>query len=136
MGTPILAGTNFHVENDISSRMAAGTISIGNYQTIQAISLTILSMDQYDTRSRLVNIPNKLSLLPGEPIILSVPTGFPANCEIIVEPNLAQTTDFFTPHITQVRNSLFTIKSRNSRNDQVIQLKTLSSSHHPNDNQG
>ena len=103
--------------------MAAGTINIGNHQTVQATSLTIISMDQYNTRSRLVNIPNKLSLLLGETVSLSVLSGFPADCEIIIEPNLAQTTDFFTPHITQVRNYLFTIENGNYRNDQVIQLK-------------
>ena len=66
MGTPILVSTNFHMENDVASRVAAGTISISNHQTVQATSPMILSMDQYDTRSRLVNIPNKLSLLPGD----------------------------------------------------------------------
>ena len=58
MGTPILASTNLHVENDISSRMAACTMNIGNHQTIQVTSLTILSRNQYYTRSRIVNIPN------------------------------------------------------------------------------
>ena len=106
MGTLILAGTNFHMENNVASRMAASTISISNQQTVHDTSLMILSIDQHDTRSRLVNIPNKLSLLPGEPISLSVPSGFLANCEILVEPNLTQTTHFFAPHITQVRNYL------------------------------
>jgi hypothetical protein len=59
-------------------------------------------------------------VLPGEHISLSVPSGFPPNCEIFVEPNIGQTSDFFTPHMAQVVNSQFTVEHRGPN---VIQLK-------------
>ena len=78
MGTPILAGTNFHVENDVSSRMASNSIDIAGIHTVQSTSPAILNMDQFDTRIRLVNIPNKVNILPGEEITFTVPPGFPS----------------------------------------------------------
>ena len=105
MSIPILASTNFHIENGISTRMATNSICIGNTHTVQSTSPSILSMDQSDTRIRLSNIQNKLSPIPGEPINLSVPPRLSSNCETIVEPSLAQSHSLFTPHISQVCNS-------------------------------
>ena len=103
--------------------MATSSINIGSKQTVLPTPPDILAMDQYDTRSRMVNIPHNLSLLPGEPITLSVPTGFLTDCKIVVEPNLAQTTNFFHPVIAHVKNSTFMIKNSNTRKNQVTQLK-------------
>ena len=119
MGTLILAGTNFHKENYVSSHMATGSINIRSKQTVPATSPDILFMDQYDTHSRMVNIPHKLSLLPGEPITLSVPPGFLTKCKIVVESNLAQYTNFFHPCITHIKNSTFTIENGNTGKNQV-----------------
>ena len=120
MGTPILAGTNFHVENDISSRMATNSIIIAGIHTFQSTAPAILNMDQFDTRQRLVHVPNKIDIVPGEMITFSVPSGFPSECEVAVEPNLAQVRAFFTPKIVQVRDSKFTIENEGP---EVLQVK-------------
>jgi hypothetical protein len=37
-------------------------------------------------------------------INLSVPPGFPSDCEVIIEPNLAQTREFFTLMSSSLKN--------------------------------
>ena len=74
--------------------------TISNTHTIQSTSPAILSMDQFDIRIRLVNIPNKLSLLPGQPITMSIPPGFSTDYEIIIKPNLSIMQFFCSPYHT------------------------------------
>jgi hypothetical protein len=114
MGTPILAGTNFHVKNDISTRMATGEIRIAGIHTVQSTYPAILSMDKLDTRQRLVKVNSKVNIVPGEMITFTVPPGFPPDCEVAVEPNLMQAPFFFTPHITHVQDSKFSVEYEGS----------------------
>ena len=44
LSVDILAGTNFHVENDVYSRMAKGTIHIGDTITVQSFSPHLLTL--------------------------------------------------------------------------------------------
>ena len=64
-----------------------------------------------------------ICLLHGKPISHSVPPGFPTDCEIVVDANLLQNTNFFQPFIARVKNSTFTIENGNTRKSQVTQLK-------------
>ena len=64
----ILAGSNFHVENDVYSRMANGTIHIGDHCTIKSTPPSLLTQDTMDTMSkqRLVKIPTNTTLMPKD----------------------------------------------------------------------
>ena len=50
---------------------------------------------------------------------VSLPLGFPTDCEIVVEPNLAQTTNLFHPSIMYAKNSTLKIKNIKTRKTQV-----------------
>ena len=73
MAVDILGGTNFLIENDISPRMAKGTISIGNSCTVLAASPTLLALDKLDTRLRLIKVTEHVEIVPGEYATLSLP---------------------------------------------------------------
>ena len=81
LGVDILAGTNFHVENDVYSRMAKGTIHIGNHFVVQSSPPSLLTLDSLDRRSkqRLVKVPQNSTILSGDcnlfkhpPILLQI----------------------------------------------------------------
>ena len=66
LGVDILAGTNFHVENDVFSRMAKNTIHIGDHCTVQSAPPSVLTLASMETKSkqRLIKIPTSTTLLP------------------------------------------------------------------------
>ena len=47
LGTPVLGGTNFLVENDVYCRMANDTVVIKGNNVFRSTSAEILSMDQH-----------------------------------------------------------------------------------------
>ena len=68
LSVDILAGTNFHVENDVYSRMANGTIHIGDHYTIQSSPPSLLTLDTMDSRSnlRLDKVPTCTTFMPED----------------------------------------------------------------------
>ena len=61
----ILAGTNFHIENDVFSHMAKNTISIGDHCVFQSSPPSLLSLDSMAAQShssKLVRIQKTLTL--------------------------------------------------------------------------
>jgi len=85
----ILAGTNFHVENDVYSRMAKGTIHIGDTCVIQSSPPSLLALDTLDTRStqRFVKVPTDTIILPGVDYTLSAPPDIPPDSYVMIEFN-------------------------------------------------
>ena len=114
LGVDLLGGTNFHVENDVYSRMAKGTIHIGDSCTIQSSPPSLLTLDSMATSSsqRLIKIPTNTILLPGDDFTISAPPDFPPNSFVMIEPNLRQTKPFFTPIISQLDGSCITIQNQ------------------------
>ena len=111
MPTDVLAGTNFHRENDVYARMAKDRIHIGDNITVMSTPATILEMDRMDTRARLVANLKKVTVSPGETISLPVPEDIPLNCEVHVEPNLQQVGPFFESKILQVKDGHIEIEN-------------------------
>ena len=136
LGVDILAGTNFHVENDVYSRMSKGTIHIGDTCTIQSSPPSLLTLDMLDTRSkqRLVKIPHSTTLQPGDSFTISAPCDIPPDSFVMLEPNLQQTSPFFSSSITQLQEGSFTVKNQTAdivhskKNCQAFSLYTTSSS--------
>ena len=91
LGVDILAGTNFHVENDVYSRMAKGTIHIGDHCTIQSSPPSFLTLETMDTGSkqRLVKIPTSTTVMPEDSCTSPVPHDLPPDtlpAEILAVP--------------------------------------------------
>ena len=114
LGVDILAGTNFHVENDVFSRMAKGTIHIGDHCIIQSSPPSLLALDSLDTASpqRLVKVPVNTILLPGDEFTVNAPPDFPPDSFVMIEPNLKQTQPFFTPTISKLDGGCLTIQNQ------------------------
>ena len=122
MAVDILAGTNFHVDNDVSARMAKGTITIGS-MTVESTSPTILELDKCDTRQRLVRNPNRVDIMPGDTASFSIPVDLPPDAHLQIEANLQQVkTDFFKPTIVQAKNGHIKVENET---DQPISLKKV-----------
>ena len=113
LGVDILAGTNFHVENDVFSRMAKGTIHIGDSCVVQSSPPSLLTLDKMDTwaKQRLVKVPQKTTLLPGDSLSVSAPPDIPPDSFIMIEPNLTQAPPFFSSNIMRIDNGIITVEN-------------------------
>ena len=139
LSVDILAGTNFHVENDVYSRMAKGTIHIGDHCVLQSSPPSLLALDTFDTRSvqRLVKVPSNTIILPGTDYTLSAPPDIPPDSFVMVEPNLQQTKPFFEPIISQLEDGSVTVKNQSpepvllKKNCQAFSVYTTSPSPTP-----
>ena len=122
LGVDILAGTNFHLENDVFSRMAKGTIHIGDHCVIQSAPPSLLTLDKMDNsaKQRLVKVPITTTVLPGESLSLQAPHDLPTDSFVMVEPNLQQVRPFFTSDIVKVQSGKITVKNES---DQPIKFK-------------
>ena len=136
LGVDILAGTNFHVENDVFSRMAKGTIHIGDTCTLQSAPPALLTLDTMDTKSKqiLVKIPLTTTLQPGDSFTISAPCDLPPDSFVLLEPNLQRTSPFFSSSITQLLEGSFTVQNQTAdpvhlkKNCQAFSLYTTTSS--------
>ena len=123
LGVDILAGTNFHVENDVFSRMAKGTIHIGDNCTVQSAPPSMLTLDSMESKAkqRLVKIPSSTTLLPGDNLSLKAPRDLSPNSFVMVEPNLQQTPPFFSSSIIRLVGGEISVK--NESKDPIILKK-------------
>ena len=134
LGVDILAGTNFHVENDVFTRMSKGTIHIGDHCVVQSSPPSLLSLDSLNNRSnhRLVKVPNQTVLLPGDTLTLQAPPDIPSDAYVELEPNLQQAPPFFHPVISKLENGTATVLNvlsepiKLKKNCQAVSLHTTS----------
>ena len=120
MGTPVVGGTNFHVENDITSRMATNSISIGSSITVQSASPTAMKVEEIDRRQRQATVVNRAKVLPGEEIVLKLPSDYPSNCEVMIESNVDEVEPFFMPKIVEAN---FGVIAVTNDSNSVLDLK-------------
>ena len=134
LGVDILGGTNFHIDNDIYSRMSKGTIHVGDSHVFQSTPPALLSMNTTVGPSQcLVKVSKTLTLLPGDSTTFSAPPHMDPEYHVMVELNLDQTTPFFNSQIIQLTNSKFEIENSSNmavtlkKNCQAIRLyRTIS----------
>ena len=112
LGVDILAGTNFHVDNDVYSRMAKGTIHVGNSHVFQSTPPAMLKMvpsnepNQYLIRATITS-----TVLPGDSVSFRAPPNIEPDAFVMIEPNLDQTPPFFKSCITKLSNSEFEVEN-------------------------
>ena len=134
MAADILGGTNFLIENDISYRMAKGTIQIGPSCTVMSTSPTVLQLDKIETKQRLLKTSSALSLTPGDYTSLPLPNNFPPQCLVLIQPNLQQAPPFFKSNIVQAENGQVTVQNESKdvvtfrKNSQPITVQRVSES--------
>ena len=134
MAADILGGTNFLIENDISYRMAKGTIQIGPSCTVMSTSPTVLQLDKIETKQRLLKTSSALSLTPGDYTSLPLPNNFPPQCLVLIQPNLQQAPPFFKSNIVQAENGQVTVQNESQdvvtlrKNSQLITVQRVSES--------
>ena len=134
LGVDILGGTNFHIDNDVYTRMSKGTIHVGDSYVFQSTPPALLSMSAVASPTQcLIKIAKTLTLLPGDSTTFLSPTHVDPESHVMIEPNLEQTTPFFNPCIKQLSNSQFEIENQSDsaitlkKNCQAIRLyKTIS----------
>ena len=119
-GIQILAGGNFHKENDVVPRMFNDTIIIQGKTVVQCASPTMLEFDKLEVKLKFVSVIRKLSIAPGDGFMVEVPPEFKDEEEIMIEPNLSQCKPFFDSAIIKPSNGKIFIE--NSSED-VINLK-------------
>ena len=120
MGIHIIGGTDFHIHNDISTRMATDSINIGRKKVIQSSSPTELEIDRLETKARLISSTKKRHILPGEKVEFDTPPGLASDGYIYVEPYTHQISAFFEPKIMLVENNKFSIENETK---EVITMK-------------
>lgn len=128
----ILAGTNFHVENDVSSRMAKNTITIQGTLTVQCASPALLTLDKLDTKVRRVTVLRQVSILPGDTMTFNLPADVCDQADLAIEPDLGQSKPFFSPKIISPKDGKFEITNESKdiitlkKNCQPIQIRHVS----------
>ena len=118
LGVDILAGTPFHVDNDVYCRMSKGTIHVGNSHVFQSTPPALLNMKHKTPNQRLIRAAKTCTILPGDSISFVAPPDIDPEEFVMVEPNTCQTAPFFESHVTQLSNSKFEVE--NSSNKAVI----------------
>ena len=113
LGVDILAGTTFHVENDVYTRMAKGTIHIGDHCVVESAPPSMLTLDMQETeaKQRFVKVPQKTTLLPGDNLTLNAPCDLPHDSFVMIEPNLQQTKPFFSSNIIKIDEGKITVSN-------------------------
>ena len=85
LGTLVLGGTNFLIDNDIYCRMANNTIVIKGNNIFSSTSAEILKMDQ-NSRPKLVKVERTQVILNGEYVECSLPPECPPNGTFFLDP--------------------------------------------------
>ena len=131
LSVDILTGTNFHVENDVFSRMSKGTIHIGDNVTVHSAPPSLLTLSNTSTH-RLVRVPYAITVLPGDLCTFQAPTDIPPDCVVMIEPNVRQSPPFFTPAMTKLDQGRFSVENTSpdpvviKKNSQAVILYTTS----------
>ena len=110
LGTPVLGGTNFLVENDVYCRMANDTVVIKGNNVFRSTSAEILSMDQH-LHAKLVKVDRTQVILNGDFIECSLPPECPPNEEYFLDPRHDAGNFSSSPQIVKAFNSIIRIEN-------------------------
>ena len=132
LSVDILAGTSFHKENDVYSRMSKGTIHIGDHVVVQSTPPAVLALHRPQAISKhfLVQVKKTITILPGDVVSLPAPKELEPNDFVMIEPNVRQCKPFFEPSIIQLEKGQFEVKNELSdpitikKNNQAIVMYT------------
>ena len=122
LGTEILAGTNFHKENDIYSRMAKDTIVIKGTNIFQSTPVEIMKLDEGSSSAKLVEIKRTQILMPGELLQLELPPSCPANGVYLVEPKFGHGEPLCHPQIVKAVNNKINVVIKNTNDDAPVKV--------------
>ena len=114
MGVDIIGGTDFHINNDVSTRMANNTITIKGKKTVPASTAIELEMDRLESKPQLVAVSRKVNILPGETLPCIAPPGFPNNAIVSVEPYMQKRLTFLSPKLVEVKNGMINVENESS----------------------
>ena len=89
LGTDILAGTNFHKENDVYCRMAHNMIIVKGSNTFPSTPVEVLKMER-TSKIKLVKVNRTRTVIPGDSITLKLPPECPSEGTYIIEPKSEQ----------------------------------------------
>ena len=111
LSVDILAGTSFHKENDVFSRMSKGTIHIGDEIIVQSTPPALLTVHEPEPKTKhfLVQVMKTITILPGDVKSFSAPTEIRPNEVVMIEPNINQCEAFFEPSIVQLDHGRFQV---------------------------
>ena len=118
LGTDILAGTNFHLENDVYSRMAKEMIVINGNRTFQSTPVEVMRMD-YEKKPKLVKIKKTEIIMPGDTIDMELPPICPEEGTFLVEPRYDQGPVICKSQITRASNGKLELIVENETNEPI-----------------
>ena len=78
LSVDILAGTSFHRDNDVYSRMSKGNIHIGDHMVVESTPPALLALHSPQKISKhfLVQVKKTITILPGDTISIPAPKEF------------------------------------------------------------
>ena len=110
LGTLVLGGTNFLIDNDIYCRMANNTIVIKGNNIYSSTSAEIVKMDQ-NACPILVIVDRTQVVLNGESVECSLPPECPPNGTFFLDPRHDHTTFLSSPQIVTACDSKIRIEN-------------------------
>ena len=112
LSVDILAGTSFHKENDVYSRMSKGTIHIGDNIVVQSSPPALLTLHEpQQAKHAMVQIKKAVTVLPGDTLSFEAPQEMRPDEFVMIEPNTRQCKPFFKPSIIQLQDGHFEVQN-------------------------
>ena len=110
LGTLVLGGTNFLIDNDIYCRMANNTIVIKGTNIFSSTSAEILKMDQH-ARPKLVKVDRTQVVVGGDSVECTLPPECPPNGTYFLEPRYDHGTFASSPQVVTACDSKIRIEN-------------------------
>ena len=120
LGTDILAGTNFHKENDVYCRMAHNMIIVKGSNTFPSTPVEVLKMER-TSKIKLVKVNRTRTVIPGDSITLKLPPECPSEGTYIIEPKSEQGRIICNSQIVTAKDSEIHVEVNS--NDKATPMK-------------
>ena len=122
LGTDILAGTNFHKENDVYSRMAKDMIVVKGTNIFQSTPVEIMKLDEGRKYAKLVKVKQTKTLMPGDLLQFDLPPTCPENGTFFIEPKYGQGGLICKPQIVEAVNNKLEVEVRGVIDDVPVKV--------------
>ena len=122
LGTAILAGTNFHRDNDVYCRMSLNKIVIKGIHVYQSTPVEVLKFEK-TPKARLVKVDKSKIVIPGDLITLKLPSMCTDDATYVVEPKLDQGKVYCEPQIVTADKDLIQVEVKGHDEFSPVRLK-------------
>ena len=122
LGTDVLAGTGFHLENDVYSRMSKNMICVLGSHTFQSTPVEVMKLDK-KTKIRLVKVEQNKCVISGDSVQFKLPPECPSNGVFLIEPKHDQGKMCCESQIAEANNSIIEVEIKNQYDGSPVKMK-------------